>query len=138
VIPEYTTHYGLSAAWRSVIIPGWGQFHKKKTGKGVIILAAEVASISGLAFCEIRRSDNMRKSMETTNVNITKEYRDRADTWELRRNICIGVAGGVYLFNILDAALAKGKIKYAWIPDQLHFMSDVSNGNYLCGLSIKF
>jgi hypothetical protein len=138
VIPEYTTHYGFSAAWRSVIIPGWGQFHKKKTGKGIIILAAEVASVSGLAFCEIRRSDNMRKSTETTNVNIAKEFRDRADTWELRRNICIGVAGGVYLFNLLDAALAKGKIKYAWIPDQLHLMTDVRDGNYLCGLSIKF
>jgi hypothetical protein len=138
VIPEYTTHYGGTALWRSMILPGWGQFHKKKTGKGVIILTTEVAAISGLAFCEIRRSDNLRKSTETTNITITKEYRNRADSWALRRNIFIGAAAGVYLWNVLDAALAKGKIKYAWAPEHLNLYANESNGYYYCGLSIKF
>jgi hypothetical protein len=138
VIPEYTTHYGGSALWRSMILPGWGQFHKKKTGKGVIILAAEAAAVSGLAFCEIKRSDNWRKSAETTNINITKEYRNRADSWELRRNIFIGAAAGVYLWNVLDAALAKGKLKYAWVPDNLNLFANETNGYYHYGLAIKF
>ncbi|MDR2810779.1 MAG: DUF5683 domain-containing protein [Tannerellaceae bacterium] len=138
VIPEYTTHYGGSALWRSMIIPGWGQFHKKKVTKGVIMLTAEVAAISGLAFCELRRSDNWRKSTETTNVNIAKEYRNRADSWELRRNIFVGAAAGVYLWNVLDAAMAKGKLKYAWVPDNLNLITNGSNGYYYCGLSIDF
>jgi hypothetical protein len=138
VIPEYTTHYGGSALWRSMILPGWGQFHKKKVGKGIIILTAEVAAISGLAFCEIKRSDNWRKSTETTNLNIIKEYRNRADSWELRRNIFVGVAAGVYLWNVLDAALAKGKLKYAWMPDNLNLYANESNGYYYYGLAVKF
>jgi hypothetical protein len=138
VIPEYTTHYGGSALWRSMIIPGWGQFHKKKTAKGIIFLTTEIVAVSGLAFCEIRRSDNWRKSAETTNVNVAKEYRNRADSWELRRNIFVGAAAGVYLWNVLDAALAKGKLKYAWVPDNLNLITNESNGYYYCGLSIGF
>jgi hypothetical protein len=136
VVVETTDKYGLSAGWRSAILPSWGQFYKKKTGKGVIILAAEVASVCGLTFCEIRRSDNMRKSTETTNVNITKEYRNRADSWELRRNICIGVVGGVYLFNILDAALAKGKIRY--VSENVHLKASEADGTFYYGLAINF
>jgi hypothetical protein len=138
VRPEYTTHYGGSALWRSMVIPGWGQFHKKKTGKGILFLATEAVAVSGVAFCEIRRSDNWRKSTETTNINITKEYRNRADSWQLRRNIFIGAAAGMYLWNVLDAALAKGKLKYAWVPDNLNLFVNETNGYYYCGLSFDF
>jgi hypothetical protein len=138
VIPEYTTHYGGAALWRSVILPGWGQFHKKKTGKGAIILTTEVVAVSGLVFCEIKRSDNRRKSSETTNLNIIKEYRNRADSWELRRNIFIGAAAGVYLWNVLDAALAKGKLKYAWVPDNLNLHIVENNGIPLYGIAFNF
>jgi hypothetical protein len=138
IIPEYTTHYGGRALWRSMIIPGWGQFHKRKAAKGVIFLTTEIAAISGLAFCEIQRSDNWRKSTETTNVAITKEYRNRADSWELRRNILAGAAAGIYLWNVLDAALAKGKLKYAWIPENLNLFTDGNDGYYYCGLSLNF
>jgi hypothetical protein len=86
----------------------------------------------------MKRSDNTRLSQETTNINIVKEYRDRADTWALRRNICIGAAVGIYAWNVLDAALAKGKIRYAWIPDNLHLSASEQFGNYYCGLSINF
>jgi hypothetical protein len=139
-IPEYTTHYGGSALWRSMIVPGWGQFHKKKVAKGVIMLTAEVAAISGLAFCEIQRSDNWRKSSETTNVRIAKEYRDIADDWELRRNIFIGVTAGIYLWNVLDAALAKGKIKYAyaWMPNDINLFANEWKGCPYYGLSFSF
>jgi hypothetical protein len=138
IIPEYTTHYGGTALWRSMILPGWGQFHKKKVAKGVIILTTEITAISGLAYCEIRRSDNWRKSAETTNMKIIKEYRNRADSWELRRNIFIGAAAGIYLWNVLDAALAKGKLKYAWMPDNLNLFANELNGYYYCGLSLNF
>jgi hypothetical protein len=137
-IPKYTNHYGGTALWRSMILPGWGQFYKKKTGKGVIILTTEVAAISGLAFCEMKRADNWRKSTETTNINITKEYRNRADSWELRRNIFVGVAAGVYLWNVLDAALAKGKLKYAWMPDNLNLHIAENNGIPLYGIAFNF
>ncbi|MDR1682054.1 MAG: hypothetical protein LBS25_01490 [Candidatus Symbiothrix sp.] len=135
---ETTDRYGMSAGWRSALLPGWGQFHKGKVGKGVFFLATEVAAISGLVYCEMKRSDNIRLSQETTNLTIVKEYRDRADTWSLRRNICVGAAAGIYVWNVLDAALSKGKIRYAWIPDNLHLTGAQEFGNYYAGVSIHF
>ncbi|MDR1169806.1 MAG: DUF5683 domain-containing protein [Prevotellaceae bacterium] len=138
IIPEYTSHYGREALWRSMIIPGWGQFYKRKANKGIIFLTTEVAVVSGLAFCEIRCSNNWRKSIETTNVSIAKEYRNRADSWELRRNVLVGAAAGIYLWNVLDAALAKGKLKYAWMPENLNLFADENNGYYYCGVLLNF
>ena len=110
----------------------------EKTGKGVFFLSAEVVAVSTIAVFEIKRSDNMRKSQETTSMTITKEYRDRADKWALMRNAAIGVAGGIYVWNVLDAALAKGKIKYAWIPDnmQLKYSEDMWLAYY--GVAFNF
>jgi hypothetical protein len=138
VIPEYTTHYGGTALWRSMILPGWGQFHKKKTGKGIFFLATEALLATGAIYSEMQRADNFRKSQETTNLTIIKEYRNRADNWELYRNIALGATAGVYLWNVLDAALAKGKIKYAGIPRNMHLTVSESNGVPLYGIAFNF
>lgn len=136
--PEYTAIYGLSGAWRSAILPGWGQFHKGKTLKGVGFLAGEAALATGALLCEMRRADSYRKSQETTNLAIIKDYRDRADRWTLNRNVALGAAAGLYLWNVLDAALAKGKVKYAGLPQNLQPFVLEADGYYYCGLSLKF
>ncbi|MDR1023037.1 MAG: hypothetical protein LBL94_07200 [Prevotellaceae bacterium] len=137
-IPEYTTTYGFDGAWKSAVLPGWGQFYKGKTGKGIFFLAAEAAAVSGLIFCEMKRSDNVRKSQESTNLAIIKEYRSRADSWALYRNVAVGAAAGVYLWNVLDAALAKGKIRYAWIPNNLHLATFAYSDVCYYGIEINF
>ncbi|MDR1881494.1 MAG: DUF5683 domain-containing protein, partial [Prevotella sp.] len=138
VTVETTDKYGMSAGWKSMLLPGWGQFYKGKTGKGILFLTAEIASVSGLVYCEMKRSDNVRLSQESTNLSVVREYRDRADKWALYRNVAIGCTAGIYAWNVLDAALAKGKIRYAWIPDNINLTSSESEGNYYAGISIKF
>jgi len=135
-IPKYTDQYGMSAAWRSAILPGWGQFHKGKTGKGVFFFSAELISVSSAIYCEMQRSDNYRKSQETTNLSVIKEYRNRVDKWELYRNIAIGAAAGTYIWNVLDAGLTKGKIRYAWLPDNFHLTT--SSYNDVCYFGVGF
>jgi hypothetical protein len=137
IIPEYTTRYGASALWRS-IVPGWGQFYKGKTGKGIMFLASEALLVTAAVYCEVQRSDNFRKSQESTNMTIVKEYRNRTDSWELNRNIVIGTAAGVYVWNLLDAALARGKLKYAWIPQNMNLLTTESNDTHLYGIAFKF
>jgi len=136
--PQYTEHYGIHGAWRSAVVPGFGQFHKGKIGKGVFFLTAEMATISGAAYCEMRRSNNLRKSQETTNLSIIKEYHSRADSWELYRNAAIGAAAGVYVWNVLDAALAKGKVRYAWIPNNIHLTTFAHNDICYYGVVFNF
>ena len=36
------------------------------------------------------------------------EYNSLADTWETGRNICIGAAAAIYVYNLIDAFTAKG------------------------------
>ncbi len=135
---EYTTEYGTPPIWRSALVPGWGQFYKKKTRRGIAILASESVLITATIICEKQRAVNIRKSAETLNIDIVKEYRKRADTWELRRNLAIGGAIAVYAVNLLDAALGKGQVKYAYIPENIGLFaySDGQINQY--GVQIKF
>ena len=135
---KYTDDYGYQAVWRSATIPGWGQFYKKKTGRGITLLASEVLLISTTVYFEQMRSDNMRKSAETLNLDIIKEYRNRADTWELGRNIAIGGAIAVYALNLLDAALGKGQLKYAFIPGNIDLLAYKDGNINQFGLKITF
>ena len=40
--------------------------------------------------------------------DFAKDYNTKANNWETARNICIGATAAVWIFNIIDAAAAKG------------------------------
>ena len=84
---ELTTRYGARGLWRSAIIPGWGQFHKGANLKGGLILGGCAALAAGIVFTESQRSD---------------------DHFATARNICIGAAAALYVYNLIDAIAAPG------------------------------
>lgn len=127
-----------SALWRSALVPGWGQFYNNKKGKGLAILASEAIFITSTVYSEMMRADNKRKSLETLDINIIKEYRKRADLWEARRNVALGGAIAVYAVNLLDATLGKGKIKYAYIPENIRLFAYKEGNINQFGLQIIF
>lgn len=124
--------------WRSCILPGWGQFYNNKKGRGLTILASEAIFITATVYSEMMRADNKRKSLETLDINIIKEYRKRADLWEARRNVALGGAIAVYAVNLLDATLGKGKIKYAYIPENIRLFAYKEGNINQFGLQINF
>jgi hypothetical protein len=72
-----------------------------------------------------------------------KEVTANAALWakttrQIFAGVAIGCTAGIYAWNVLDAALAKGKIRYAWIPDNVNLTSSESEGNYYAGVTIKF
>lgn len=103
-----TNSYGAEPIFMS-IIPGMGQWYKGCKVKGVSIFAAEAVTIAGIIVCENQRGSYIKKSKE--NPKFAKEYSDKADKWATGRNITIGVAAGLWLYNIIDAAVAKGARK---------------------------
>lgn len=102
----YTTDkYGFTPMFMS-IIPGIGQWYKGSKIKGSVMFLAEAAAITALIICENNRSAYVKKSIEQPKFyNI---YSNRADNWKTGRNICVGVAAGIWVWNIFDAAFAKG------------------------------
>lgn len=100
-----TEKYGAAPVLMSVI-PGVGQWYKGSKVKGSVMFVAEAAAVASIIVCENKRANYMTKVLE--HPKFAKEYHAKAQDWETGRNISIGVAAGVWVWNIVDAAVAKG------------------------------
>ncbi len=100
-----TTSYGAAPVAMS-IIPGWGQWYKGSKAKGAVMFAAEAASVASIIVFENQRASYIKKMKEQP--KFAQTYNTKADNAETARNISIGVAVGIWLYNIIDAAVAKG------------------------------
>lgn len=108
-----TDRYGAGAFCRS-IIPGWGQIYKGSTVKGILMFGG-VALTAGTALM----TEGMRKSY-TDKMNICLGNNSTADdskaqsfytlsqNMELYRNLSIGACAAIYIYNLIDAAVAPG------------------------------
>lgn len=128
---EYTTSYGASGLWRSVLIPGWGQMYKRQYAKGSIIIAAEAALITTTLIYENQKSSYMKKSHATFDPNAIRFYQNKAHKAKVTRDCLIGAAAAVYVYNLIDALVAKGKLRYIKHANKhVALMPFVSEGSY--------
>ncbi|HCY73895.1 MAG TPA: hypothetical protein DHU75_07440 [Rikenellaceae bacterium] len=88
------------------IIPSVGQFYKGCVVKGSFILASEVIAIGGILLCENTCASYIKKMREQPQYAI--EYNSLADSWSTGRNLCIGVATAIYVYNLIDAFTTIG------------------------------
>lgn len=100
-----STSYGAAPVFMS-IIPGVGQWYKGSKVKGACMLASEAVAVAGIILCDNQRASYNKKAIEQP--KFAKQYSSKASNWETGRNICIGVAAGLWVYNIVDAAVAKG------------------------------
>lgn len=98
-----SNEYGFSAR---AFVPSMAQIYKGSKAKGAVIIATEAAAVAGIIICENQRASYAKKMKEQP--KFAKEYNSKADNWENGRNISIGVAAGIWIYNIIDAAVAKG------------------------------
>ena len=103
-----TTKYGARGLWRSMIIPGWGQFHKGANLKGGLILGGCAVLAGGIIFTEHTRADYAAKLKQTHDRHSLSTYQNKRNHFAMARNICIGAAGALYLYNLIDAIAAPG------------------------------
>lgn len=103
----FSRKYGLRGFARSLVVPGWGQLYKGNTAKGACILGGEVALITGILVAENLRSSYVKKMHEQPKHLET--YNTKADNWENVRNVCIGGAAALYVYNLVDALVANGR-----------------------------
>lgn len=99
-----TSKYG--AAGLLSLIPSVGQFYKGSVSKGMMILGGEVLAAGGIVLCENTRASYTKKMEEQPNH--ASEYNSKADSWETGRNICIGAAAAIYVYNLIDAFATTG------------------------------
>ncbi len=106
-----TKQYGAHGLWRSALLPGWGQMHKGSTAKGITLLGGTAAAAVGIVLTENMRSSYyslFNREYGLGNEAKAKLYLNKADNLEIYRNICIGAAAAIYVYNIVDAIVAPG------------------------------
>lgn len=107
---EFTRSRNGGALVRS-IIPGWGQYYKGQNLKAYCIWGGEAVFIAAALLCEKRRADyadDRNRFLAEGDLISWDSYRSKSQSWRVFRNIAIGGAIGVYVYNLLDAALSKG------------------------------
>ena len=88
------------------IVPSVAQFYKGDNLKGGLILGGEVLAAGAILLCENNRASYIKKMYEQPRY--AKEYNSLADRWETGRNISIGAAAAIYVYNLIDGFVAKG------------------------------
>ncbi len=135
---KYSSKYGFgTAGWRSLIIPGWGQFYKKQYAKGSVFLGLELAGIASTMYFQSKYNYNIKQSLETPILDLQIEYTNRAHKQALYRNISIGACAAVWVWNVLDATLLDGHPRYVDSNFDLALNSTSNNELVLC-LTYKF
>lgn len=103
---KLTTSYGAAPVFYS-LIPGVGQLYKGSTTKGSIILGSAVVVGAGIITAESLRASYIKKMKEYPKHH--DFYNNKATTWKNVRNVAIGVGAGLYVYNLIDAAVAPGR-----------------------------
>ncbi len=99
------------ATYRSMVAPGWGQFYNEEPIKGGVFLAAELGAVAaaiGLHFAGKAVEDEYNSLDEQDFIKNPSRHDDlekkRQNLW-LARDIMFGAIAGVWLINVLDAAI---------------------------------
>lgn len=92
-----------------VLIPGMAQIHKGQTTRGTLFIVGEVAAIGGIVAFEGLRSSYESKINKTHNANERQDYISKTDNMRNIRNGFIAGAAAIYVWNVIDGIVSKGK-----------------------------
>ncbi|MBO4739015.1 MAG: hypothetical protein J5606_05580 [Bacteroidales bacterium] len=92
-----------------VFVPGMAQIYKGSTGKGIAFITGEVLLIGGIVTTEFMRVNYSQKIAQTHNSKMKEYYAHNSRICAITRNACIGGAVALYIWNVIDGAVAKGK-----------------------------
>ena len=103
---SFTDNYGIKPLFLS-IIPGLGQIYKGQDAKGYAILGTEAMLLAGGVYSvtEVGRYNRLAKK----NPEVYDSYQSKATTYRQIRNACFIAGGALYIYNLIDAAISKGK-----------------------------
>ena len=95
----------LAASWRSLALPGWGQFYKKQNTKGAALAAAQFMSLMAFAVMQgeaDRAHNDYRRLRAYGDPRLEDAFQDYRRAYQTR-NVFGYVALGIYAINYLDA-----------------------------------
>jgi len=132
-----TDRYPFSAR---VFVPGMAQIYKGSTGKGVAFITGEALFIGGIVTSEVLRVNYRRMWEDTPSYDQTlkKYYANCTRVCAVSRYVCIGGAVALYIWNIIDGSVAKGRPYVVKDGEMLSFSPYVSADCTGIALNVKF
>lgn len=121
-----------------VFVPGMAQIYKGSKGKGVGFIVGEVAFIGGIVASECLRANYISKMNATYNTSLRSAYMQNANICATSRNIAIAGAAALYIWNIIDGVVAKGKTQVMIGQAQLKFSPFATDQIGGLALNLKF
>ena len=88
------------------IIPGLGQIYKGETAKGYSFMGIEAAMIASIIYSTNRVHHWV--GLANKHPEFYDSYQSKAKTFRQWRMFCYIAGGGLYVYNLFDAAFAKG------------------------------
>ena len=116
----YTERYGAAGGVLS-IIPGCGQFYKGDPLKGTLFLGGCTAGGVGIVFTEMQRKAYRAQIGQTHDINVQKQLDARCRNLGIARNVCIGATAALYIWNIIDGAVAPGAKRIVFTGNTLQY-----------------
>ena len=114
-----STHYMANEGFVRSLVPGWGQIYKGSKVKGGLIIAAEAIGVGGIVTSYSMKS-SYEKLMQEDPKHL-KEYSMSADMWQNIGYGCIAFTAAVYVYNLIDAAIAPGARRVIVYPREETF-----------------
>ncbi len=90
-------------------VPGMAQIYKGSVGKGTAFIVGEVVMLGGVVAFECTRSYYNNRINMTHDSDLRQKYIQNAQLMSGLRNGFIAGAVAVYVWNVIDGAVAKGK-----------------------------
>lgn len=115
-----TNDYGVGPLFMS-LIPGTGQFYKGDAMKGSLFLGGCVLGGTGILLLENQRRVCITQMSQTHDINLIKRYSADERNYMIARNVTIGITGALYIFNLIDAAIAPGARRVKTFPGGINY-----------------
>jgi tetratricopeptide (TPR) repeat protein len=92
-----------SAAWRSALLPGWGQFYKGQPTRGYIYAGAFISSAVILGISVINENKYQDRYLNSGDPEEIKNNYDKYNSWSKIRRISTISTVGIWLLSFADA-----------------------------------
>ncbi len=97
-----------AAAYRSMLIPGWGQLYKGQRTRGYVFMGLWAATAAGTLSAHIIRHDREQAYLDETVPSQVQSRYDDFNRWHRIRNNLAIAAAATWVVSYLDALIFEG------------------------------
>lgn len=97
--------FPITAAFRSMIIPGWGQFYNDQPRKGSILLGAELIAAAAAISTYMLYKQSKGHYDRAEKRQVAAQYFDEMEKHAQMNWASVGVFGSIWLYALLDSYL---------------------------------